>query len=73
MAIQVNQQNQIGAVSVVEGGIAAIRAALDLADSGHRVYMVKESPAIGGVTSQVDKDFPTNNCSINSRRGRYER
>jgi heterodisulfide reductase subunit A-like polyferredoxin len=69
MAIQVNQQNQIGAVSVVEGGIAAIRAALDLAVSV--TYMVKESPAIGGVTS--DKDFPTNNCSINSRRGRYER
>ncbi len=49
---------------VVGGGIAAIQAALDLADSGFRVYMVEKSPAIGGVMAQLDKTFPTNDCSM---------
>ncbi|WDP91959.1 MAG: CoB--CoM heterodisulfide reductase iron-sulfur subunit A family protein [Desulfobacter sp.] len=54
----------IGSVLVAGGGIAAIQAALDLADSGFYVYMVEKSPAIGGVMAQLDKTFPTNDCSM---------
>jgi heterodisulfide reductase subunit A len=64
MTTQVDQQKPVGAVLVVGGGIAAIQASLDLADSGFRVYMVEKSPAIGGVMSQLDKTFPTNDCSM---------
>jgi len=53
-----------GAVMVVGGGIAGMQAALDLADSGYYVYMVEKSPAIGGVMAQLDKTFPTNDCSM---------
>ena len=49
---------------VVGGGIAGIQASLDLADSGFRVHLVESSPAIGGVMSQLDKTFPTNDCSM---------
>uniref|UniRef100_A0A7C5ELN1 CoB--CoM heterodisulfide reductase iron-sulfur subunit A family protein n=1 Tax=Desulfobacca acetoxidans TaxID=60893 RepID=A0A7C5ELN1_9BACT len=54
----------IGAVMVVGGGIAGVQAALDLADSGFYVYLVESQPAIGGVMSQLDKTFPTNDCSM---------
>ncbi|MCA1906051.1 MAG: FAD-dependent oxidoreductase [Desulfarculus sp.] len=54
----------IGAVMVVGGGIAAIQASLDLADSGYYVYLVEKSSAIGGVMAQLDKTFPTNDCSM---------
>jgi len=54
----------IGAVMVVGGGVAAVQAALDLADSGFRVYLVEKSPAIGGHMAQLDKTFPTNDCSM---------
>nr|NJM03702.1 CoB--CoM heterodisulfide reductase iron-sulfur subunit A family protein [Desulfobacula sp.] len=54
----------IGSVLVAGGGIAGIQAALDLADSGFYVYMVEKSPAIGGVMAQLDKTFPTNDCSM---------
>ncbi|WP_022669044.1 FAD-dependent oxidoreductase [Desulfospira joergensenii] len=54
----------LGSVLVAGGGIAAIQAALDLADSGFYVYMVEKSPAIGGVMAQLDKTFPTNDCSM---------
>ena len=54
----------VGAALVVGGGIAAIQAALDLADSGFLVHMVEKSEAIGGVMSQLDKTFPTNDCSM---------
>jgi heterodisulfide reductase subunit A len=53
-----------GAVLVVGGGIAGMQAALDLADSGYYVYMVEKSPAIGGTMAQLDKTFPTNDCSM---------
>jgi heterodisulfide reductase subunit A len=56
-------QNKIGAVMVVGGGIAGMQAALDLADSGYYVYLVERSSSIGGVMSQLDKTFPTNDCS----------
>ena len=54
----------VGAVMVVGGGIAGIQAALDLADLGFRVYLVERGPAIGGKMAQLDKTFPTNDCSI---------
>jgi heterodisulfide reductase subunit A len=53
-----------GAVMVVGGGIAGMQAALDLADSGYFVYLVERSSAIGGVMSQLDKTFPTNDCAM---------
>ncbi|MBW1805723.1 MAG: CoB--CoM heterodisulfide reductase iron-sulfur subunit A family protein [Deltaproteobacteria bacterium] len=49
---------------VVGGGISGIQAALDLADTGFKVYLVEKSPAIGGKMSQLDKTFPTNDCSM---------
>ena len=55
---------KIGAVLVVGGGVAGIQSSLDLADSGFRVYLVDQSPSIGGVMAQLDKTFPTNDCSM---------
>ncbi|MGQ9582180.1 MAG: 4Fe-4S binding protein [Thermoplasmatota archaeon] len=49
---------------VIGGGIAGIQAALDLADAGLRVHLIEMSPSIGGRMSQLDKTFPTNDCSI---------
>jgi heterodisulfide reductase subunit A len=57
-------ENKTGSVMVVGGGIAGMQAALDLADSGCYVYLVEKSPSIGGVMSQLDKTFPTNDCSM---------
>ncbi len=54
---------KIGAVMTVGGGIGGVQAALDLAESGYRVYLVEEKPCIGGVMAQLDKTFPTNDCS----------
>lgn len=56
--------NKVGAVMVVGGGISGIQASLDLAESGYYVYLVESSPAIGGVMAQLDKTFPTNDCSM---------
>ena len=53
-----------GDVMVVGGGISGIQASLDLADTGFRVYLVDKSPAIGGHMAQLDKTFPTNDCSM---------
>lgn len=55
---------KIGAVMVVGGGIAGMQAALDAADTGYYVYLVERSPAIGGLMSQLDKTFPTNDCAM---------
>jgi heterodisulfide reductase subunit A len=49
---------------VIGGGVAGIQAALDLADSGYDVTLVEKSPSIGGVMAQLDKTFPTMDCSI---------
>jgi heterodisulfide reductase subunit A len=57
-------QNRIGSVMVVGGGIAGMQTALDLANSGFYVYLVEKSSSIGGVMSQLDKTFPTNDCSM---------
>ena len=56
--------SNFGDVMVVGGGISGIQAALDLADSGYKVYMVEKSPAIGGHMAQLDKTYPTNDCSM---------
>jgi heterodisulfide reductase subunit A len=62
---QVNKSHALsGAVMVVGGGVAGIQAALDLADSGFFVYLVERSSAIGGKMGQLDKTFPTNDCSM---------
>ena len=54
----------IGAVMVVGGGIGGVQASLDLVDMGYRVYLVDSGPSIGGVMGQLDKTFPTNDCSM---------
>jgi heterodisulfide reductase subunit A len=53
-----------GAVMVVGGGIAGMQAALDAAEGGFYVYLVERSPAVGGAMAQLDKTFPTNDCSM---------
>jgi heterodisulfide reductase subunit A2 len=55
---------KIGAVMVVGGGIGGMQASLDLANAGYKVYMVEETTAIGGRMAQLDKTFPTNDCSM---------
>jgi heterodisulfide reductase subunit A-like polyferredoxin len=60
-----HQENKkIGAALVVGGGIAGVQAALDLANSGIKVYLLERSPAIGGKMAQLDKTFPTNDCAM---------
>ncbi len=54
----------IGSVLVSGGGIAGMQAALDLAESGYYVHLVEKSSAIGGVMSELDKTFPTNDCAM---------
>ncbi len=54
----------IGAAMVIGAGIAGMQAALDLANSGHVVYLVERSSAVGGLMSQLDKTFPTNDCAM---------
>jgi len=56
--------SNFGDVMVVGGGISGIQAALDLAETGFKVYLVEKSPAIGGKMAQLDKTFPTNDCSM---------
>ncbi len=53
-----------GSVMVVGGGIGGMQAALDLANSGFKVYLVEDSPVIGGRMAQLDKTFPTNDCAM---------
>src|SRR4030042_249964 len=55
---------KVGAILIVGGGVAGIQASLDAADSGFRVYLVDRGPSIGGVMAQLDKTFPTNDCSM---------
>ena len=57
-------ENIVGSVMVIGGGIAGMQASLDLADSGYKVYLVDKGAAIGGVMAQLDKTFPTNDCSM---------
>jgi len=52
------------AALVIGGGVAGIQAALDMADAGHQVYLVEKEPSIGGKMAQLNKTFPTMDCSI---------
>ncbi|GAB4251278.1 MAG: hypothetical protein Kow00122_08950 [Thermoleophilia bacterium] len=54
----------LGDVMVVGGGISGIQAALDLATAGFKVYLVEKAPTVGGKMAQLDKTFPTNDCSM---------
>jgi len=60
----INMETPTGAVLVVGGGIGGIQASLDLANSGIKVYLLDNSSSIGGVMAQLDKTFPTNDCSM---------
>jgi heterodisulfide reductase subunit A len=65
--MQVNKapfEGNFGDVMVVGGGISGIQAALDMAGAGFKVYLVEKGPSIGGHMAQLDKTFPTNDCSI---------
>jgi heterodisulfide reductase subunit A len=57
-------ERNFGDVMVVGGGISGIQSSLDLADAGFKVYLVDRLPAIGGHMAQLDKTFPTNDCSM---------
>jgi heterodisulfide reductase subunit A len=57
-------EKNFGDVLVVGGGISGIQAALDLAADGFKVYLVEKGPSIGGHMAQLDKTFPTNDCSM---------
>jgi heterodisulfide reductase subunit A len=59
-----NLEENIGDIMVVGGGISGIQASLDLATAGFKVYLVEKSPTIGGHMAQLDKTFPTNDCSM---------
>lgn len=54
----------LGSVLVAGGGIAGMQAALDMANSGYYVYLVERTSSIGGMMSQLDKTFPTNDCAM---------
>jgi len=52
------------AALVIGGGVAGIEAALELADAGHQGVLVEKAPSIGGIMAQLDKTYPTMDCSI---------
>ncbi len=56
--------SNFGDVMVVGGGVSGIQASLDLAVAGFKVYLVEKAPSIGGHMAQLDKTFPTNDCSM---------
>jgi len=57
-------KEKVGKILVVGGGIGGIQSALDLAGSGYKVYMLEKNFSIGGTMAQLDKTFPTNDCSM---------
>ncbi len=59
-----SNENMIGSVLVIGGGISGIQSSLDLADAGFKVYIVEKGPSIGGTMPQLDKTFPTNDCAM---------
>jgi heterodisulfide reductase subunit A len=61
---QAGGNSHFGDVMIVGGGVSGIQASLDLATAGFKVYLVEKSPAIGGHMAQLDKTFPTNECSM---------
>ena len=58
------EDTNYGDVMVVGGGVSGIQASLDLAATGYKVYLVEKGPAIGGHMAQLDKTYPTNDCSM---------
>ena len=62
--LESSQKSNFGDVMVVGGGISGIQASLDLATAGFKVFLVEKSPSIGGHMAQLDKTFPTNDCSM---------
>jgi heterodisulfide reductase subunit A len=56
--------SNFGDVMVVGGGVSGVQSSLDLATAGFKVYLVDKAPAIGGHMAQLDKTFPTNDCSM---------
>ena len=56
--------SSFGDVMIVGGGVSGIQASLDLATAGFKVYLVEKGPSIGGHMAQLDKTFPTNDCSM---------
>jgi heterodisulfide reductase subunit A-like polyferredoxin len=63
-AVTRQEKDLFGSVMVLGSGIAGMQSALDLANSGYYVYLVERSSAIGGLMSQLDKTFPTNDCAM---------
>ncbi|MDY6990827.1 MAG: FAD-dependent oxidoreductase, partial [Thermodesulfobacteriota bacterium] len=63
-ATPLSSPTPIGSVMVVGAGIAGVQAALDMANLGFKVYLVEREAAIGGKMAQLDKTFPTNDCSM---------
>ena len=64
-SVKISSKNDtVGAAMVVGAGIAGMQAAIDLANSGYYVYLLEKSSAIGGLMSQLDKTFPTNDCAM---------
>lgn len=57
-------ERKVGSALIIGGGIGGMQAALDLAECGIKVYLADNKPAIGGVMSQLDKTFPTNDCAM---------
>ncbi len=57
-------KNLSGSVLVVGAGIAGMQSALDLANSGYYVHLLEKSSGIGGIMSELDKTFPTNDCAM---------
>jgi NADH:ubiquinone oxidoreductase subunit E/NAD-dependent dihydropyrimidine dehydrogenase PreA subunit len=64
MPSEASQTHPVGAALVVGGGIGGMQAALDLAAAGIKVYLAESKAGIGGVMSQLDKTFPTNDCAM---------
>jgi heterodisulfide reductase subunit A len=58
------KKSQFGDVMILGGGVSGIQASLDMASAGFKVYLVEKSPAIGGHMAQLDKTYPTNDCSM---------
>ncbi|MGQ9588323.1 MAG: 4Fe-4S binding protein, partial [Thermoplasmata archaeon] len=58
------ERKTVGAVLIAGGGPAGMQAALDLADSGFKVYILEAGASVGGTMAQLDKTFPTNDCSM---------
>lgn len=64
VALEPRQESVTKSALVVGGGISGIQAALNIAEAGYKVYLVEKEPTIGGKMAQLDKTFPTLDCSI---------